>query len=735
MEVSENIKINFEERLNNLLNTRDITVYLECLLALREKYLIVAAVKDTLGSNIPEKAFNILHEIGFTQITSVLHKMYVGVCGKGSVIADIAGERPDDVVAFDGNFDGVGLSVSSKSWSKGNIGDILINGVNYSVNLRGLNLVVFDCEKSMVIDSVVYDSYVVKNTFYRRRVELDDKFFEEHFYVPEKYKTLWKDPYSIKYFSNRKLGCKTINNGIVLPNKTINGTLFGGVCDENFNYISGHETFIPDSEYLTRHISGGYKVPENEIDIIDETVIYGGTLIGHPGHLLIECFADRVWWLCENTGSNLKLAITSIWDNGSIRFPLEILNLFGIPEERIIVCKKPTKFKSIIVPEQSQYMRTSYIPYDYTKEFVEVYKTIRNTLKPYPRKKIYFTKTKTRKSNIIGEDWFIEYYKNKGFEIINPEDHSMREKAEFLFDADEFVTQFGSNSHYALFCKPSVKLTLLSRLNNNAVSIQALLNEAAGITDFYCVDVSGNFLHKDMAHGISLMYVTDDFKKFVKKVYNEEINITPEESLKQVLFEYLESFPEYYSNNIAGFKSIKNQKMLTILQNMSEVFLGKEFDTSKLDLTTNEDVLNNRVKHLSAELDRSKKRIIELENSDIYKAAKLIEATNTKIEKQIAELGEEMHNMRDLQTRVDELSVKNAELERSLLNAEYDAKQQKKDYELLLEKAKEQNELAFLEKTELQGKIDKYEMSSSWRITKPMRAIVNFFGRLFGKSK
>ncbi len=30
MEVSENIKINFEERLNNLLNTRDITVYLEC---------------------------------------------------------------------------------------------------------------------------------------------------------------------------------------------------------------------------------------------------------------------------------------------------------------------------------------------------------------------------------------------------------------------------------------------------------------------------------------------------------------------------------------------------------------------------------------------------------------------------------------------------------------------------------------------------------------------------------
>lgn len=734
MEVSENVKINFEERLNNLLNTRDITVYLECLLALREKYLIVAAVKDTLGSNIPEKAFNILHEIGFTQITSVLHKMYVGVCGKGSVIADIAGERPDDVVAFDGNFDGVELSVSSKSWSKGNIGDILINGINFSLKSRGLNIVIFDCEKNEAVDSVGYDSYIATPTFYHKNLEFDDAFFDSHFYIPEKYIEIWKEPYSKKYFNNRTLNVQEVENGIILPNKVINDAVYGGVCDENFNFISGHRTFVPEKDKMTRHISGSYKVASSEIKFYDEIVIYGGTMPDHPGHLIVEAFADRIWWFVKNNNSYIKIAIVDIWGDGSSRFSKEFLELFGISEDRIIICSVPSQFKRVIVPEQSSFPRLFYFPYDYTTSFYTVYSHMAENVPTSGFKKVYFAKSLTAKGNIVGEDFFIDFYKRKGFEIVYPENHSLKEKISFLKGADEFVTQIGTNAHYAIFCKPTVKLTILSRVNDDPVSVQALLNEAAHIKNIYCVDVSMCFLQKKQSWGVAFIGVTNEFGRYVKEVYCEEPDITPEQSLRNNLYDYLKTFVSFNSSN-SGFGFIKNQKMLTILQNMSEVFLGKEFDTSKLDLTTNEDVLNNRVKHLSAELDRSKKRIVELENSDIYKAAKLIETTNTKLEKQIAKLGEEMHNMRDLQTRVDELSVKNAELERSLLNAEYDAKQQKKDYELLLEKAKEQNELAFLEKTELQGRIDEYEMSSSWRITKPMRAIVNFFGRLFGKSK
>lgn len=749
MEVSENAKMNYDECLENLLNTRNINVYLECLLALRDRYLIVAAIKDTLGSNIPQNALNMLHEIGFTKITSVLHKMYVGVCGKGKIIADITGEKPDDPVVFDGEFDGIAISASSKSWSHGNSGDIIINGANCSFNSRGLNFVIFDCEKAAVIDSIVYDSYTAKPTFYRSCLKLDDAFFESHFYFPEKYKATWRYPYSIKYFSNRKLTSRVIDNGIVLPNKTINGTLYGGVCDENFNYISGHETFFPDSAYMTRHTSGSYKVTEKEIDIIDETVMYGGNLIDHPGHLLIESFADRMWWLCQSTDSDLKIAITTIWGDYSIKFPLEILDMFGVPSDRIIICRKPTKFKSIIVPEQSQYMRNAFVPYDYTEEFTKVYRYIRKSIKPSPYKKIYFTKTKTRANNIIGEEWFIEYFRNKGFKVIDPEDYSFREKAEFLVGADEFVTQIGTNSHYALFCKPTVKLTILSRVNNNALPIQALLNEAAGITDFYCVDVSGNFLHKDITFGISLMYVTDDFKRYAKNVYNEEINITPSESLRQVLFEYLERFPEYYGKNTAGFNSIKNQKMLTVLQNMSEVFHGSDFDTTGLNPTTNEDNLQNQVKNLTADLDKSKKHIIELENSDICKSANSFEESRKKLEEQIVELKKAMEILQNYQFKFDELSKENVELAKSVLLSKQALKIQERDFGLRekrlcdeLEIAKNINEKLLLQvetistqNTNLEKQVSDYKQSLSWRMTKPLRSIAWFFRRLFGKAK
>ena len=106
-----------------------------------------------------------------------------------------------------------------------------------------------------------------------------------------------------------------------------------------------------------------------------------------------------------------------------------------------------------------------------------------------------------------------------------------------------------------------------------------------------------NFLHKNFVYGISLLGVTDSFKKYVKSVYGEELSISTEESIKNNLWEYLSYFPEYYSNSqnkwggVNQFNNIKNQKMLTVLQMMSEVFLGKEFETAGLDLTTAEDEL------------------------------------------------------------------------------------------------------------------------------------------------
>ena len=49
--------------------------------------------------------------------------------------------------------------VSSKAWRQGNTSEIKINGVEYSVNQRGINIVIYDKDKHEVWDSIAFDGH------------------------------------------------------------------------------------------------------------------------------------------------------------------------------------------------------------------------------------------------------------------------------------------------------------------------------------------------------------------------------------------------------------------------------------------------------------------------------------------------------------------------------------------------------------------------------------------------
>jgi len=84
------------------------------------------------------------------------------------------------------------------------------------------------------------------------------------------------------------------------------------------------------------------------------------------------------------------------------------------------------------------------------------------------------------------------------------------------------------------------------------VSVQALLNEAAHIKNIYCVDVSMCFLQKKQSWGVAFIGVTNEFGRYVKEVYCEEPDITPEQSLRNNLYDYLKTFVSFNSSN-SGF--------------------------------------------------------------------------------------------------------------------------------------------------------------------------------------
>ena len=624
-------KYSAPETLEEFKLTRDFEYYLDMLNPLKSKYMIIMCLKSTAGQNIPEKTVEKIRSLGFHKFATEPDMKYVGVLSNGSTVRDSSSEEDKQPLEFE-------LSVSKKkifiSFDEKEA-EIKIDGKEQSLNDKGLNIVVYDLKKSETVDACCYDASENNPTFYHRNFCYDDKYTDSHIYMPRSFMDSVTLPIKKSYFSPRSLNVTEVERGIFLPNQgwaelDANGKetgtyrMYGGICDESFNFIAGHQLFRPKSVLSDdRHISGSYRVEPEDITYIDERVLYGGTLIEHPGHLITECFADRLWWLAENADSDIKIAVQILLGNSEFStnynsFVMEFLDAFGISKERLFIVEKPTQFKSIIVPDQSAINLNFCSPYEFTKEYIKPFQHITKRLTPGEYKKIYLTKSKLPNKSTIGEEYFIDYFEKKGFKIIHPEDYTIKEKAELMYGADEVVTIDGTNSLFTVFCKPSVKLTILARRMDYWDFPQQLINEALGIKDFFLVNVSGSFLEQfsdkgffNYARGLVLTYPTKEFKQYVKYAYNEELDITPDESFKQHLYDYLAYFSEYYTDPTLSL-IVNNIKMTDILRGMSEVFRGKALDTGDLNFVTDDELLIRELKSRLLEEKKSNGEKIQL---------------------------------------------------------------------------------------------------------------------------
>ena len=652
--------------IDELKHTRYLGTYLDMLNALKNKYLIILCLKNTSGQNIIEAAVEKIRSIGFSGFTAEPDKKYVGVISSGSIVRDSVSGADEQPLSFELSVSKTKLFISFEEKEA----EIKIGGKDYALNDKGINIVVYDLKGSEVIDACCYNASEGNPTFFHRNFYYDEQYIDTHIYMPESSKDSVTLPLKRSYFSNRSLNVREVERGIFLPTRYVYELdkekgdyyqrieeikAYGGVCDEKLNLVAGHQLFYPRGvDYDGRHIYGSYDTPPEDITYVDETVLYGGSLIEHPGHLIMECFSDRLWWIVENADSDIKIAIEIIWENSAMRksyssFVMEFLDAFGISKDRLIVIEKPTQFKKIIIPDQSAMPLNYCFPYDFTTGYIKVFQHITNQLTPGKYKKIYLTKSKVLNKSLIGEKYFIDFFEKKGFTIIHPEDYTIKEKAELMYGADEVVTIDGTNSLFSVFCKPTVKLTVLARRSNYWDTPQQLINEAVGIKDFFLVNVSGNFLENfsddpflNYSRGLVLACATKEFAKYVKYVYNEELDITPDESLKRYFYDYLAYFPEYYSQPSLFF-SVSNIKMTDIMRSMSEFFGGKELDTSGLYFVTDDE---HTIKKLKIQLQEEKETGLEKIRQLSEKTVEYSEE-NARLKQYLAQLEAENRQLRE----------------------------------------------------------------------------------------
>ena len=327
---------------------------------------------------------------------------------------------------------------------------------------------------------------------------------------------------------------RIINNGIILPAKRVFCTTSeGGVCDADGIFVDGHSqrasSFTPASPAeLT--VNAAYSV-KDDIEYVPETVVYGGFLFNHFGHMIVESLS-RMWWYLDNCDCGYKFVFISHSTEKDMKF-FEYFKLLGMREESIVLLKEPRRFDKIIIPKQSMYYRDGY-----KHKAIKVYDVIRNSVKPAKHKNVYLTRTRLLRRDTINEEYFEDYYRNLGYEIIAPEQLTLTEQISIIAGANNIVCVCGSLHHHILFAQNGVNITVLNKVFRRS-SVFHWINQARGA---YCtfVDVHKSFLPSPQHRSCHLLMPTPHWIKYIRDCGDETV---PSDVVSvDTIIEYMETW-------------------------------------------------------------------------------------------------------------------------------------------------------------------------------------------------
>lgn len=383
------------------------------------------------------------------------------------------------------------------------------------------------------------------------------------------------------YSSKRQLKVLTINRGCCLPTiRKANGRAgeyMGGVCSEDGKFIAGLQRGKSNPGYY-----GSVSVYEcNEKTYMDEDVIFGGVLIGHFGHFLLEGMG-RFWYFLQHETSDKKIIFCTVlgWKD----WFYEYFDLLGVDRKRILIIKEPTAFRSIIVPEESVHSW-----FNYTKEYLLPYEIIRSKVMAGPYKKIYLTRTQLNEgSDCIGEEYFEEFYREHGYIVIAPEKYTLKEQISIVKGAKEIACVMGSLAHWGLFADAGTKLTCLNRTRGQLITAQFLINQAKKL-DCYFVDSSDNYLFANRAYGPCLLSTNRYWQQYVRARFGDESEKVKNEPLKKYLYDW----GDYYAKP-ANFSKICNRDILDVVAEIYHISSGKELSRNNFrQFHMKKDLLND----------------------------------------------------------------------------------------------------------------------------------------------
>lgn len=237
---------------------------------------------------------------------------------------------------------------------------------------------------------------------------------------------------------SKNLGEKVIKNGVILP------------------YIDFDEVAILNekNEVILGKTKGKFEIAQN----LSERVVFLGFFGGHYGHFITEEIA-RLWWILEHDIKGVKFVYSS-FKNKLLPFESYIFSLFKLDKQNTLNISKPTKFKEIILPDESFFNENGLEKHRKMIDFITSHITPNKKFK-----KIYLSRRKFAKANSLefGEEFFEEIYAKQGFHIAYPETLTPKEQLELMGGGNHFAALGGTISHNTLFAPYESELTIISK--------------------------------------------------------------------------------------------------------------------------------------------------------------------------------------------------------------------------------------------------------------------------------
>lgn len=275
-----------------------------------------------------------------------------------------------------------------------------------------------------------------------------------------------------QHFYSKPLYYHVYDDGILYSARPIGEIHAGGVKSKNGSMVKGTG--------LNSYMELLYDVEESEIEYLDEDVIYIGFLISCYGHVLTDCL-KHAWFVNSNLFQEHKHKKMVYTVSGTVQtWHKELFSLAGIDLDKCCLISKPTKFRSIVVPqpsfidmnEYSEPMDSSVANPFYTNEYIgtidHIVEEARRRVKVKPVEKIFFSRKSNKNERRItieqyGEEHVCKFVQKAGFTVICPQDYSLAEQVALLHSCKLFMTTDGSIAHNAVFLKNATKVVILRK--------------------------------------------------------------------------------------------------------------------------------------------------------------------------------------------------------------------------------------------------------------------------------